>query len=68
MTLAMIVASTHPLVLTVSHDWPAADSFASGLFLSPVLPNCPRLSCVTRTKRTRLASQEKVKTRGPFRR
>jgi hypothetical protein len=30
-TLAMIVASTHPLVLTVSHDWPAADSFASGL-------------------------------------
>jgi len=27
-SLAMIIAAAHPLVLTVSHDWPAANSFA----------------------------------------
>jgi len=27
-SLAMIIAPAHPLVLTVSHDWPAANSFA----------------------------------------
>ena len=26
-TLAMVIAAAHPLVLTVSHDWPAANSF-----------------------------------------
>jgi hypothetical protein len=38
----MIIAAAHPLVLTVSHDWPTATPFAMRVLPEPSPSTCPK--------------------------